>query len=112
MAATLLLAVLVIGSMGCGNSAAPTPTRRPRLTATPCDKCGKDRSRPTPTPEQPVAIGWAAPEPAHRTGRQVWLSDQRGQAAILDPEGTGPDMVVGAMPEEMIGQPMGPLQGM
>ncbi len=84
--APLLTAGLVVGLVACGSRATPTSTRGPRLTATPCDKCGKDRSRPTPTPQQPVAVGRVAPEfeLAGLAGEQVRLSDYRGQIVLLN----------------------------
>lgn len=85
----LLGLALLAGAMSvrqATHAPAPAATRRPARTPTPCDKCGKDRSRPTPTRAQGTGVGQEAPDfgVPDLSGETVQLSDYRGQVVLLN----------------------------
>ncbi|MDI7274424.1 MAG: redoxin domain-containing protein [Anaerolineae bacterium] len=87
----LAAVLLLVGPLGCGRPsiASPSPvpaTPRPVRTPTPCDKCGKERPRPTPTRVRGTKVGQEAPDLDLRdtAGRMVRLSDYRGSIVLLN----------------------------
>lgn len=88
-ALVLLLGLVLALPVACRSQAAGTSgtaTRAPASTPTPCDKCGKDRPRPTPTRVHGTAVGQEAPELSlpDLEGNTVRLSDYRGRVVLLN----------------------------
>ena len=87
-----LAAGLWVVAAGCGRGSGGVPAasgkKGPHLTATSCDKCGKEGKGRTPTPQRPAVatLGLLAPDFVlpDLAGEPRALSDYEGQVVLLN----------------------------